>query len=237
MTFLRYKIKKGTERFKVIRSALRIIRLQAISCANMITQQKNLCSLFVPGQNLTADVGVAPIIAEQTAKLGRFTNYLQNWVSRGYWFCGQHRLNLSLTERFCVSPLVELVGQTNQPFPSRLKASVRAPTEINSTVVDCNKSEEKYDSELNCSTQQAYFHYDWTLAKQFKVWLWTSLHVFSTNRKRNSRSFVRSDTAPSGFVTLLYNTLHVWDKVHAGLLLLDVRDVNGEQRWSCRQRR
>lgn len=27
---------------------------------------------------------------------------------------GRHRLNLSLTQRFCVSPLVELVGQINQ---------------------------------------------------------------------------------------------------------------------------
>lgn len=32
-----------------------------------------------PGpKNLTADVRVAPIITEQTAKLGRFANYLQN---------------------------------------------------------------------------------------------------------------------------------------------------------------
>lgn len=68
-----------------------------------------------PGtENLTTDVRVAPIIAEQTAKLGRFTNYLQNWVSGGYCFCGQNRLNLFPSERFCVSPLVELVGQTNQ---------------------------------------------------------------------------------------------------------------------------
>lgn len=65
-------------------------------------------------ENLTTDVRVAPIIAEQTAKLGRFANYLQNWVSGGYCFCGQHRLNLFPSERVCVSPLVELVGQTNQ---------------------------------------------------------------------------------------------------------------------------
>lgn len=29
-------------------------------------------------KNLTTDVRAAPIITEQTAKLGRFTNYLQN---------------------------------------------------------------------------------------------------------------------------------------------------------------
>lgn len=40
-----------------------------------------------PGtENLTTDVRVAPIIAEQTVKLGRFANYLQNWVSGGYCF-------------------------------------------------------------------------------------------------------------------------------------------------------
>lgn len=71
--------------------------------------------LVCPGtEHLTTDVRVAPIIAEQTAKLGRFANYLQNWVSGGYCFCGQHRLNLFPSERVCVSPLVELVGQTNQ---------------------------------------------------------------------------------------------------------------------------
>lgn len=64
----------------------------------------------------STDVRVAPIIAEQTDKLVRFANYLQNGVSRGYCFCGRHGLNLSPTGGFCVSPLVEPAGQINQQF-------------------------------------------------------------------------------------------------------------------------
>lgn len=88
---------------------------------NLVGGKKKSMHFVCPGakKNLTTDVRAAPIITEQTAKLGRFTNYLQNWVSRGYCFCGQHRLNLSLAERACVSSPAELVGQTNQQICSQ----------------------------------------------------------------------------------------------------------------------
>lgn len=84
---LKGKTKTSINGSQVTPSALRIIRLQSISWVNMITwwkKKKNLyASCLSRDRNLTTDVRVAPIITEQTAKLGRFTNYLQNWVSGG----------------------------------------------------------------------------------------------------------------------------------------------------------
>lgn len=61
----------------------------SISWVNMITplEKRKKIHAFCLSQDriLTADARVAPIITEQTAKLGRFANYLQNSVSGGYW--------------------------------------------------------------------------------------------------------------------------------------------------------
>ncbi len=43
---------------------------------NLVEKSMHFC--LARDKNLTTDVRVAPIITEQTAKLGRFANYLQN---------------------------------------------------------------------------------------------------------------------------------------------------------------
>ena len=79
-----------------------------------------------PGTKISQQMSESPLSSlNKQLNWGRFTNYLQNWVSRGYCFCWRHRLNLSPTERFCAPPLVELVGQINQRSACSLFALIR----------------------------------------------------------------------------------------------------------------
>lgn len=72
------------------------------------------------GRNLTTDVRLAPIITEQTAKLDRFTNYLQNWVSGGLLLLwATHTQFVPRWKVLCSATGWARVGHTNEPFCSK----------------------------------------------------------------------------------------------------------------------
>ena len=82
--------------------ALPIIRLCPISWVNMITCPKSLHCVCLAAEISQQMLVSPPIITEQTTKSTKCANYLQNWLSRGYWFRGIHGFVVFLTDTVLV---------------------------------------------------------------------------------------------------------------------------------------
>lgn len=109
------------------------------------------------GRNLTTDVRLAPIITEQTAKLDRFTNYLQNWVSGGLLLLWATQTQfVPHWKVLCSTTGWARVGHTNELFFSKffLSSLCRGWRARGcSWITQRSRSEGKYDTRRKWSTK------------------------------------------------------------------------------------
>lgn len=225
---LKGKTKTSTNGSQVTPSALRIIRLQSISWVNMITwwkkKKKNLyASCLSRDRNLTTDVRVAPIITEQTAKLGRFTNYLQNWVSGGLpllWaaqtqFVPDSKVLCFTTGWAC---RVKQISHSRPVFRSACLAqsSVRKPTWDGKSKL---KGRMRVEAFTAC---------DWIFSA-------ANLAVKPTAGHISTRFCLSGGAVLPLYYGIIQYMAQRWDK-SPGLVLLDVGGVHVNEQRGCRSR-